>query len=102
MRDTIRGARVALLVAMAAAVAIAVPTSSAGSEPVATGEVRERITALRLTPLGSSSPDFRRFFADAVAKFAELTRLVSGRAEIRTARRGLFQPIVRKLKGAFA
>jgi pilus assembly protein CpaE len=34
--------------------------------------------------------------------FAELTRLVSGRAEVRSASRGLFQPIVRKLRGAFA
>jgi tripartite-type tricarboxylate transporter receptor subunit TctC len=42
---------------------------------LATSEVRERITALRLTPLASSSSDFRRFFADAVARFAELARL---------------------------
>jgi pilus assembly protein CpaE len=34
--------------------------------------------------------------------FAELTRLVSGRAEIRTTSGGLFRPIVRKLRGAFA
>lgn len=34
--------------------------------------------------------------------FAELTRLVSGRAEIRPSRSGLLQPIFSKLRGAFA
>lgn len=42
---------------------------------VANPQVRERLTALRLTPVGSTSADFRRFLAAAVQKFAELARL---------------------------
>jgi len=38
-------------------------------------QVHERLTALRLTPVGSTSSDFKRFLADAVAKFAELAKL---------------------------
>jgi tripartite-type tricarboxylate transporter receptor subunit TctC len=44
---------------------------------LANADARERIIALRLTPVGSSSSDFRRFFADAVARFSELTRLAA-------------------------
>jgi hypothetical protein len=54
MRYFNRGARVALLVALAAAAAIAVPTSSAGSEPVSTGELR----AADAVPLGKSDAEF--------------------------------------------
>jgi tripartite-type tricarboxylate transporter receptor subunit TctC len=42
---------------------------------VADRQVHERLSALRLTPVGSSSAEFKRFLADAVAKFAELARL---------------------------
>ncbi|MGQ0526375.1 MAG: Bug family tripartite tricarboxylate transporter substrate binding protein [Betaproteobacteria bacterium] len=42
---------------------------------VADRQVHERLSALRLTPVGSSSAEFRRFLGDAVAKFAELARL---------------------------
>ena len=38
-------------------------------------QVRERLTALRLTPVGSASEDFRRFLAAAVKKFSELAHL---------------------------
>ena len=42
---------------------------------VANPQVRERLTSLRLTPVGSTSEDFRRFLAAAVKKFAELAHL---------------------------
>lgn len=42
---------------------------------VSNPQVRERLVALRLTPVGSSSAEFRRFLAAAVDKFAELARL---------------------------
>lgn len=42
---------------------------------VSNPQVRERLVALRLTPVGNSSAEFRRFLAAAVDKFAELARL---------------------------
>lgn len=42
---------------------------------VANRQVKERLTTLRLTPVGSGSEDFRRFLAAAVEKFSELARL---------------------------
>lgn len=42
---------------------------------VANQQVRERLTALRLTPVGNSSAEFKRFLSGAVDKFAELARL---------------------------
>jgi tripartite-type tricarboxylate transporter receptor subunit TctC len=44
-------------------------------QAVADRQVHERLSALRLTPVGNSSADLRRFLADAVAKFAELAKL---------------------------
>jgi pilus assembly protein CpaE len=40
--------------------------------------------------------------ANANDVFAELTRLVTGRAEMRAPSRGLFSPMVKRFKGAFA
>jgi|SRR5688572_24545679 len=42
---------------------------------VANPQVKERLTALRLSPVASSATDFRRFLAAAVGKFGELARL---------------------------
>ncbi|MBI4207926.1 MAG: tripartite tricarboxylate transporter substrate binding protein [Betaproteobacteria bacterium] len=42
---------------------------------VANPQIADRLTALRLRPVGSTSADFRRFVAAAVEKFAELARL---------------------------
>lgn len=42
---------------------------------VANPQVKERLTALRLTPVGSAAADFKRFLAEAVDKFSELARL---------------------------
>jgi pilus assembly protein CpaE len=73
--------------------------------------------ALDLDPVASIAHDAKMFgsaanngqmigeinpAAKANEAFAELTRLVTGRAEYRQPSRGLFRPIVRKLKGAFA
>jgi tripartite-type tricarboxylate transporter receptor subunit TctC len=44
-------------------------------EAVTNPQVKERLTALRLTPVGSTAADFERFLAAAVGKFAELARL---------------------------
>jgi pilus assembly protein CpaE len=40
--------------------------------------------------------------ARATEVFAELTRLVTGRAEMRASARGLFRPMVKRFRGAFA
>ena len=73
--------------------------------------------ALDLTPVAAIAHDAKLFgdaanngqmigeinpAAKANQAFAELTRLVTGRAEIQAASRGLFQPIIQKLKSAFA
>jgi tripartite-type tricarboxylate transporter receptor subunit TctC len=44
-------------------------------EAIMNPQVKERLNALRLTPVGSASKDFQRFLAAAVEKFAELARL---------------------------
>lgn len=48
---------------------------------VANPRVKDRLIALRLTPVASASADFRRFVAAAVEKFSELARLAGIEAE---------------------